>query len=274
MSLAGQFADISSNNPLPDVHAYAAAGHKHLCRKVSEGTGYHWLDGDTVADQAHAAGLHVGHYHWLRPDQSATAQAAFFVTLVRPHLKPGDWLMTDFETTHGVSDPSDLLRAAQLEQFTAEVHRQLPTYPLYVYTGNWYLDGKPHCQAAVRRWLVVMSNYSPIGQLPNPHDLTYAAWQFTDRAHVAGFSSTVDYNRWLIMPTVSTGGFTMDKEVSAKFAEIEASLARIESRFIGSDGLPHAVESSVAHVTQGAGYLSKKGRRWTRLFRFGDKAAV
>lgn len=195
-----RFVDLSSNNPLPDLAAYKAAGHKHLCRKVSEGVGYHWAEGDTLADQAHRIGLRVGHYHWLRPDSAATAQAAYFVTLLKGHLEPGDWLMCDFEATAGASDPADVSRAAQLHDFCVYVQSHLPEHPLFVYTGNWYLDGKPHCQAETRRWPVVMSDYSGADTLPNPYRLHYVAWQFTDHADVAGLSAPVDYNRWIVEP--------------------------------------------------------------------------
>lgn len=204
MTTAGQFADCSSNNPLPNLRQYAAVGHKHICRKVSEGVGYHWAEGDGLADEAHRLGLTVGHYHWLRPDTSATAQAAFFVSKVKQHLHGGDWLMTDFERTGDAADPADVERAAQLHAFNAYVQQQLPHFPLYVYTGNWYLDGKPHCQAECRRWPIVMSDYSGAAQLPNPYGLRYVAWQFTDRATVPGFAASVDYNRWLAQPKPPT----------------------------------------------------------------------
>lgn len=221
---AERFADISSNNPIPDLKAYAAVGHRHICRKVSEGTGYHWIEGDQVADRAHAAGLTVGHYHWLRPDQSATAQAAFFIGLVKSHLMPQDWLMTDFERTADAADPGDYERALQLRTFNNLVKQALPGHPLYVYTGNWYLDGKPHMQAECRRWPVVMSDYSGKAELPNPYELKYVAWQFTDHANVAGFSAPVDYNRWLI----TTGSeFTMDADAKAAFAALNNKLDAI-----------------------------------------------
>jgi GH25 family lysozyme M1 (1,4-beta-N-acetylmuramidase) len=199
------FADISSNNPLPDLAAYADAGHKHLCRKVTEGTGYRWFDGDTVVAQAHARGLRVGHYHWLRPDFDALTQAQFFVASVQGSFKPGDWLMTDFERTYDngqtVSDVSDAFRANQLRTFNAYVKSRFPLAPLLVYTGNWYLDGMPLSAGEVRKWPVVMSNYDPITILPNPHQLNYVAWQFSETATVPGFSAPVDYNRWLVDPT-------------------------------------------------------------------------
>jgi GH25 family lysozyme M1 (1,4-beta-N-acetylmuramidase) len=267
VSTALEFVDCSSNNPLPNLHVYKAAGHRAIMRKVSEGSGYHWYEGDALADQAHVLGLDVGHYHWLRPDQHPLDQANFFVAKVRDHLCVGDFLVTDFESTVNIHDPDDHVRAAQLRIFNHAVDSQLPGYPLYVYTGNWYLDGKPQCQAEVRRWPVFMSNYSDTARtLPNPHDLHYAAWQFTDRARVAGFSAPVDLNRWLIDPHV-TKEFTVDAKAQAEFDALKAQVAGIYDCFKGSDGHHHTVESAVAHVTQGNNYLSKKGHVWARLFR-------
>jgi hypothetical protein len=245
VTIAQQFVDCSSNNPLPDLAAYKAAGHRHLCRKVSEGIGYHWFEGDRVTDRAHAAGLRVGHYHWLRPDSSATAQAAFFVTNLAGHLKSGDWLMTDFERTADAPDPADGTLAAHLHEFNSYVRQHLPNHPLYVYTGNWYLAGKPDCQAECRRWPIVMSDYSGVEHLPNPYSLHYVAWQFTDRAKVAGFSAPVDYNRWLVTPTQE---FTMTPIEEAKIASMidaraEKTEAMIRNLFIGHDQKVHRAET-------------------------------
>jgi len=200
VSAALEFVDCSSNNGTPNLADYARAGHKHISLKASEGANYYWPAHASLTDQAHKLGLRVGHYHWLRPEQSATAQAAYFVHLVKPLLAAGDWLMTDFEATQGFADPADVTRAAQLHEFNTHVAEALPGFPLYVYTGNWYLAGKLHCQAECRRWPVVMSDYSGVTELPNPYRLTYAAWQFTDKAHVPGFAGPVDYNRWLAEP--------------------------------------------------------------------------
>lgn len=196
MSTADQWVDCSSNNALPNLGAYAAAGHKWLARKVSEGTGYHWQEGDGVADQAHAHGLHVVHYHWLRPEFSAVAQANYFVSLLAGHTQPGDKVMNDFERSP-VPDPNDAVRAAQLRDFNNRVQLLRPDLPVIVYTGNWYLDGRPAMQAECRRWDVVMSDYSGVTPLRNPYGLRYVAHQFTDHATVAGFPTPVDYNRWL-----------------------------------------------------------------------------
>lgn len=259
MSAALQFVDCSSNNAMPNVAAYARAGHKHLCRKVSEGVGYHWADGDRLTAECHQVGVNVGHYHWLRPDSSPTAQAAYFVGLLKGHLKAGDWLMADFERTADAGDPADVTRAAQLHEFVTHVAAALPGYPLYVYTGNWYLDGNPHMQAECRRWPIVMSDYSGAETLPNPYGLNYVAWQWTDRATVAGFSGPVDYNRWLIAPEEE---FVMDAEVKARMDTIDQKLDRVLSRFVGTDGVSHTVENTVAHVAKKRPYKSRKGTKY------------
>jgi GH25 family lysozyme M1 (1,4-beta-N-acetylmuramidase) len=193
------WADISSNNLPPDLRAYKAAGHRDLMVKVSEGNGYLWTDGRTIADQAHALGLNVGHYHWLRPDSDPISQANFYLAHVDGHTAAGDWLMTDFELTAGAPDPSDSTRAWQLRTFNAKVRAARPDLPLVIYTGNWYLEGKPACQSACRAFPVVMSYYNS-GPVPNPYGLSYAAQQFTSQATVPGFTAPVDYNRWLHRP--------------------------------------------------------------------------
>lgn len=200
MSIAEQYADLSSNNPMPNVAKYAAAGHRKISIKTSEGTGYHWNEGESVATQAHAHGLTVEYYHWLRPDSDAVAQADYFVSLVKRTWRAGDNLMDDFEATANVSDGSDAHRAGQLKAFQERCAAKLATPR--VYTGNWYLAGKPACQAECRRWDVVMSSYT--ATLANPYRLRYVAWQFTDAATVAGLSRPVDYNRLLATASTDT----------------------------------------------------------------------
>lgn len=64
--------------------------------------------------------------------------------------------------------------------------------------------------------------------------------------------------------------FTVDAKAQAEFDEVNAKLDYLTKMFLGSDGQHHTVEVAVAHVTQGAGYLSKKGTLWQRLFRKAD----
>lgn len=204
--MANDFADLSSNNFQPgqtmDVPAYVRSGRKYIMLKSSEGVGYHWGYGDTIQSAMHGQGAVVGRYHWLRPDADPTQQADYFVSVTQPNLRAGDDLMADLETTYDngvpLNDGSDAQQAARFIAWANQVKAKLPGYPLRVYTGNWYLDGKPHMQAECRVWDIVMSDYDNVDQLPNPHGLRYVAWQFTDTADVPGFTGHVDYNRLLV----------------------------------------------------------------------------
>jgi hypothetical protein len=160
MDLSTYWTDLSSNNAWPDLAAYKRAGHKSVMLKATEGT-----------DQAHDIGLAVGRYAWVRPDSSAADQADFFLNVIDGHTAPGDWLMNDFELTAAAADPPDEQRAQQAVDFNESVSQAKPDLPLVIYTGNWYLYGKPHCQQACR--------------------------QFTSSGAVPGVPGRVDYNYWL-----------------------------------------------------------------------------
>lgn len=202
------WADLSSNNGAIDVRAYARSGRTFLMLKATEGTGYRWYGGDGLHTEAHAAGLNVGRYGWLRPDADPVAQADYFVDAIKDLVRPGDVAMTDFEATYGAADPGDAARARQLRAFNTRIGNRLPHIDLWVYTGNWYLAGKPACQSEVRRWPVVMSDYSSYGdgQVPNPYRLNYVARQYTDRASFPGLAGTGDGNRFYSSAATASAG--------------------------------------------------------------------
>lgn len=229
-SRALYFIDISDNNPIPDLDAYKAAGHVWLARKVSEGVGYHWSAGDTIADQWHQLGGHVVHYHWLRPDSNVEAQLAYYLGLLAPHWADGDKTMNDWErstvysTGQPATEPPDLEWAARAALFNDGCQREHGAHCLY--TGNWYIDGHPHMQAEARRWPVILSDYSGGDTTPNNRfGLNLWARQFTDRATVPGMSATVDYNHILnpaLGGTVSANG--PEHWDAADFAKLAAAL--------------------------------------------------
>lgn len=200
-SVTTDYVDCSDNNELPNVGVYARAGHDKLAIKSTEGTSYHWYQGEAVATQCHEHGLRAQYYHWLRPDSAAKAQADYFVSNVEKTWRAGDELLTDFEATYNqsgdkISDGSVNSRADALETFQARVAALLQL-PL-VYTGNWYIEGKSAMQAACRRYKIVISDYDDVAKPPNPYGLHYVAWQYTETATVAGFVGHVDYNRLLV----------------------------------------------------------------------------
>lgn len=201
-----RFADCSSNNPRPDLASYKAVGRSAIAIKGSEGTGYTYYAGNDDHAAAHAIGLRVGRYHWLRPDSgSAIEQAGTFWAATKSLWKPGDWYFADWETSYNystgtpVQDPPDASWAQFMQDFMAEVARSAQrdlTFPLtgLLYTGNWYLDGKPAMQAAARKFSVIIADYSGMLPVNNRYELTLAAHQYTSRAAVSGFAAPLDDN--------------------------------------------------------------------------------
>lgn len=134
--------DLSNNNPDPlDFRALKRAGVFGALMKVSEGTGF--VDGDWPgrARAARAAGLHVGGYHFARPDGSPLPQARLFAahlgTVGRRDLHPA----LDLETNDGHLTPSQLFQWAR--GFGDEVHRLTGsrclwyTYPAFLSQQHW-----------------------------------------------------------------------------------------------------------------------------------------
>jgi hypothetical protein len=78
---------------------YATSGYAFVMVKATEGTGYTNPKHDDQVAHGRAAGLVVGHYHFIRPG-SVSAQANYF--LGKAKAKAGDLLVLDWEDS-GVS---------------------------------------------------------------------------------------------------------------------------------------------------------------------------
>lgn len=200
------FVDLSSNNGAINISQYAKY-HRWISLKQTEGTGYVWQEGLSLAADAHAHGLHVIHYHWLRPDSSGTAQAEYFVNYTKKFIFPGDVVMCDYEWPDDhVPDPSINGRALQLTQFMQGIRLAMPGAPRVVYTNNEYLRNKPAMIAAVRGYPVVIANYSLnvaqriLKAIPNPYNFRYFALQYTQNGRIPTVSGPVDLNTWVRDP--------------------------------------------------------------------------
>lgn len=198
------FGDFSSNNGVINVAAYTPR-RTWISLKRTEGTGYAWTGSDQLVRDAHDHNLHVIHYHFLRPDQAPDAQAAFFLDH-SAGVRAGDVFMVDLEATAGTSDPADGARAAQLSTFIHTVHLSRPGMPVLVYTGNWYLDGKPQLTAQVARHPVILADYTlsiwqrRMRRFNNRHRLSVWALQYTDKAKLPGVPGPCDANVWIRKP--------------------------------------------------------------------------
>ena len=98
--------DLSSNNRAPDWHALKRAGVGGVWLKATEGLTWRDPDFHQWRVAANSVGLHVGAYHFARPDMhpyEAVAEAKNFVSAVKTvgvtDLRP----VLDFETrsSHG-----------------------------------------------------------------------------------------------------------------------------------------------------------------------------
>ena len=181
MSNAEVFCDLSSNQPLPDVAAYAKAGHKRIALKATEGTDYHWSDGATVGVQAHRRDLQVIWYHFARPG-SPKAQAEFFCKVIAADIKPGDILCIDAEVT-GVN-------GTLVDGWLAEVHAKNPDHELWVYGSPSFLT-ENHITPAhgAKLWIADYGVKTPA--LPHGWG-AYEAWQHTDSGTATGVQGKVD----------------------------------------------------------------------------------
>jgi GH25 family lysozyme M1 (1,4-beta-N-acetylmuramidase) len=233
------YVDISSHQAdagYIDLVAHWNAGHRDLCLKATEGTHYSWGQMRVLAQQWHGFGLdaRVGYYHWLYGNLSADAQFSWFWSQVGGVFRRGDWLMTDFEDTDAARRVSDAANAAILRRFN-ELAAQKG--PIYTYTGNWYLDGKPQCVAYLKTQPVVMSDYDHSPPL-NPYGLTYVSHQFTETASVPGMPGLVDYNRWLGESTSGSGTpLTPAQTEDDLSAEAEAQIKDLHDRLAKFDQL-------------------------------------
>lgn len=203
------YVDASSNNedagPI-DLAAYAAAGHKRISLKATEGTGYAWDRGVVLARQAHRLGLAVERYHLLLFADDPAAQAAAFAGELRAghfDVQRGDRPMVDVEglSDAGADAAEEHRRAHLFHLFMAHLAHELGHGVLavaQVYAPDWYLAGKPALIGAMRGYRITASNYDATGNTPpNAYGLDQTVWQFTDRASVPGFAGPVDYNREL-----------------------------------------------------------------------------
>lgn len=104
---------------------YGTAGLDFVFVKATEGTSYVNPSHDAQVAHGRAAGLVVGHYHFVRPG-SMGAQVSYFLAHARP--RAGDMLCLDWED-RGVS-------GAQKDQFLRAVQAARPDCRLVLYANR------------------------------------------------------------------------------------------------------------------------------------------
>jgi peptidoglycan hydrolase-like protein with peptidoglycan-binding domain len=153
-----------------------------------------------MRDDAHAAGLAVFLYHFLRPQPGRTGrqEAQHFLSFIGD-LRQGEGVMIDDEWEGALKgDPHEDFVIDFLDT-VEQRHPDLRGKVLY-YSYAPYLAQVSTARCAQRMPLWIAS-YGPNDGAEHPHSVKldrwpeYAVWQFTSNARIAGFGDGVDYNR-------------------------------------------------------------------------------
>lgn len=175
--------DVSSNqhpaNRPIDWHKVADAGYGFAIVKATQGTTYQnpWLERDL--EDAYAAGLFVGAYHFWETDEDPATQAKSFVgSLIGRKLDVGAWL--DWEPPEVPVYTVSL----QLSQFLDEVRGARPGVGLYCDLA-WRDELKAGNALPGRLWLAAWGKEQPAGAI---------IWQDATNVSVPGVPAPVDTN--------------------------------------------------------------------------------
>ena len=176
--------DLSHYNTITSFSDIKSGGIVGIIHKATQGTG--WSD-PTYADrkqQATAAGLWWGAYHF-GTNADGAAQAQYFLKTVNPG--PNDLLALDFE-----ENPSSQMTIAQAEQFVTEVFNQTGRYPGFysdALAGNMLGNNKSAVLANCWFWRAQYGSSAPI--VPSTWS-TWTMWQYTQSGPVSGISAPCD----------------------------------------------------------------------------------
>jgi len=141
--------------------------------KATEGRSFVNDRHDVQVAHARAAGLVVGHYHFMRPGPP-TGQAAYFLDHARP--RPGDLLACDWED-EGVS-------IADKNAFMRAVKRARPDLRevLYANLAFWHRDSTSYCADGL--WIADPS-------APKSHPRVVHPWLFHQYSEAGGLDRNV-----------------------------------------------------------------------------------
>lgn len=175
--------DVSSNqhpgNRPIDWEAVYDAGYSFVIVKATQGTGYQnpWLERDL--EDAFAAGLFIGAYHYWEGDEDPELQAKTFVSALIGHkLDMGTWL--DFEPPA----ESVYLVTPKLNAFLAEARTARPGIGLYC-DLSWRDELKAANALPARLWLAAWGHEAPADAI---------IWQDATNVEVPGVPALVDTN--------------------------------------------------------------------------------
>jgi lysozyme len=181
--------------------AVASAGKRFAFMKASQSTDY--VDPTYVGNrqQAHAAGLHVGAYHFAQPDAAvgdAVAEADHFVFAAAPSR--GDLLpVLDLEQRGGLS-PAEL--TAWVQAYVERIYERIGVRALIYTSPNFWKNFMGDTQwfatngydiLWVAHWTADTTPLVPAGNWAGDG---WTFWQYTSDGAVPGITGRVDLDRY------------------------------------------------------------------------------
>jgi lysozyme len=176
--------DLSHFNTVTSFEEIKTAGIEGVIHKATQGTD--WTDPtyDSRCQQAQAAGLWWGAYHFGTNADGAT-QAQYFLAKVKPG--PNDLLALDFE-----ENPASQMTVAQAEEFVTEVFNQTGRYPgLYSDDLIDRLLGSDVNTVLANCWFW-RAQYEGSSPSVPPTWSNWTMWQYTSAGVVSGITGYCD----------------------------------------------------------------------------------
>jgi lysozyme len=184
--------DVSHWDGTIDWGQVHSAGIAFAIAKATEADGYVDPTFDTNRQNAEAAGVAFGAYHFFRANVDPTTQANHFLDTIGS-VEPGEISPTlDLETTDGEGGSTIAQRAVTFMQV---VQAQTGRVPM-VYTSPSFFNstiGAPDSFAPFLLWIANWQVSCP--DVPSVWS-DWTAWQYTDSGSVSGISTAVDRDQF------------------------------------------------------------------------------
>jgi len=184
--------DVSNNNTEPDWEQIRRQGIEDVYLKASEGTGFVDQTFRERRAAANRAKLHVGAYHFARPDESSPAQQARLFCDVVGKIGANDLRpVLDFEASSSLT-PGDLDKWAR--EWNVAVRKTTGVLPIF-YSYSAYVEMlRPAYPIGAGLWL---ASYGRNDGAEHPYVVPFpwkkiVAHQFSSACRVTGCAHPVD----------------------------------------------------------------------------------
>lgn len=195
------FAPLADAADMVDVSSWQTGinitetGAEIVVAKATEGVGYVNPDCDRVVQDALAVGQGVGVYHFAHTENSAAAEARYFIDNTRGYIGKGIVPILDWEPTQ----PWRVEWAAEWLRIVGNAYGTKPIIYMNQNTENSY-DWSAVVAGDYGLWVAAYTlgytpiyGYNPPNVQPTLYNWPFAvAWQYTSTGYVNGWSGALD----------------------------------------------------------------------------------